>query len=83
MPIARMLVASPKAVNSSLPGMRGSLIPADTGVTGQAPNRPSELGEVAFAVTRGHPRQRRAGGCCWDPAALGSGWSLGALQAPG
>lgn len=65
-----MLFASPKAANSSAgwapappPGMRGSLIPADTEVTGQAPNRPAELGEVAFAVTRSRPRHRcHAGG---------------------
>lgn len=62
---AGMLFASPKAANSSAawalvppPGMRGSLIPADTEVTGQAPNRPAEPGEMAFAVTRICPRHR-------------------------
>lgn len=94
---AGMLFASPKAANSSggwllapPPARRGSLTPADTGVTGQAPNHPAERGEVAFAVTRSHPRRHRraAQGHCpgWgpgDPAVLGLGWSLGARQAPG
>lgn len=84
---AGMLFASLKAANSSggwalapLPARRGSLIPADTGVTGQAPNRPAERGEVAFAVTRSHPRH--CPGCgpgtlrCW---AWGGPWVPGRL----
>lgn len=74
-----MLFASPKAANSSAgrgAGMRGWLIPADTRVTGQAPNRPTGLGEVAFAVTRSRPRGRGAGDSLGGDAgltALGSG----------
>lgn len=92
---AGMLFASPKAANSSAawalvppPGMRGSLIPADTEVTGQAPNRPAEPGEMAFAVTRICPRHRcHAGGDGLPglgprhPTALGQGgpWVPGRL----
>lgn len=88
-----MLFASRKTANSSAgwalappPGRRGSLIPADTEVTGQAPNRPSELGEVAFAVTRSRPRHRRdaAQGDCpgWGPGTPRR-WARGGPWVPG
>lgn len=91
---AGMLFASPKAANSSAawalippPGMRGSLIPADTEVTGQAPNRPAEPGEMAFAVTRICPRHRCHAGGGRDCPGWGSDtprrWGQGGPWVPG